>query len=473
MLNTCVTRFLAAVLTFLGAASATIAGVPDAFELPKGAPTRILIVLPDAVPPKALAETRMERRLQGVLEVLDRARFAELRKLEQTQRIRASASALDAADRLWDVWLSNDEHSLRVKIHRGPDGAVFAERGDAPDAPVWLHADRLRAFERPLPAFRGDFDPLASPVRPGQTADLPLPYTPGRFTLDARTLSERLYGGKRTRVAAVSRDIGRERLIVRPPAGYDPAQPAGLVVWVDPTDRGPPPPVLHAVCDELNLVAIGAANNGNGRPFVDRMQLVLDAAATAQARFHVDPDRVYLVGFSGGGRISSMMIACFPDLFTGAVPIGGLNHSRPARTADGKTWPKTYERPRGQRLAQLRTRRVAPITGPDDFNYEQMLAYAKGWEQDRVPFLFFDVPGMGHTMPPPTVMAEALRWVDEPWRERREAEHEGRMREIDAMLQRAEGRPLAPRERQRLVEMADETPWTEIARRALDAVGTR
>ncbi|MEO0482215.1 MAG: PHB depolymerase family esterase [Planctomycetota bacterium] len=473
MLNTCVTRFLAAMLTFLGAASATIAGVPDAFELPKGAPTRILIVLPDAVPPKALAETRMERRLQGVLEVLDRARFAELRKLEQTQRIRASASALDAADRLWYVWLSNDEHSLRVKIHRGPDGAVFAERGDDPDAPVWLHAERLRAFERPLPAFRGDFDPLASPIRPGQTADLPLPYTPGRFTLDARTLSERLYGGKRTRVAAVSRDIGRERLIVRPPAGYDPAQPAGLVVWVDPTDRGPPPPVLHAVCDELNLVAIGAANNGNGRPFVDRMQLVLDVAATAQARFHIDPDRVYLVGFSGGGRISSMMIACFPDLFAGAVPIGGLNHSRPARTADGKTWPKTYERPRGQRLAQLRTRRVAPITGPDDFNYEQMLAYAKGWEQDRVPFLFFDVPGMGHTMPPPTVMAEALRWVDEPWRRGHAAKEARAQSELERVLRQAQEATLPVSVRLRVVELANEAAWTETGTRALDALNTR
>jgi len=152
-------------------------------------------------------------------------------------------------------------------------------------------------------------------------------------SLDTATLSQRLYGGRPTRVAGVSRDLARERLIARPPAGYHPDRPAGLVVWIDPTDRGAPPAVLHDVCDELNLVAVGAANSGNGRPFVDRMQLALDAAATAQARFHIHPDRVYLVGFSGGGRIASMMLACFPDLFAGAVPIGFSKQVAPAGTS--------------------------------------------------------------------------------------------------------------------------------------------
>ncbi|MEL7474150.1 MAG: PHB depolymerase family esterase, partial [Planctomycetota bacterium] len=422
------------------------------FDLERGRPDSIVLMRPGAVHLETAPATRQQREMVGVLRVLDARGYRMLRGTEQRHRVMLEGVDLVGGRPLFDAHVRSANESLVVSVVEHADGSVLARRSDDPDTLARLDADRVDELLRDAPRFRGDFVAIAAPTPGGVTADLPQPYLAGLERLDAQTVSRRLYGGRRTRVAPVSRDLLAERLVIRAPAGYDPLRPAGLVVWVDPTDRGTPPAMLHRACDELNLVAIGAADSGNGRPFVDRMQLVLDAAASAQERYHIDPERIYLVGFSGGGRISSMMVACFPDVFAGAVPIGGLNHSSQVRTPDGKTWPKTYERPRGRRLAELRTRRVAAISGPSDFNYEQMLAYAKGWRRDGVPFRFIDVPGLGHELPAPDVMAGALRWIDEPWRERRAEHLTMAEREIDRVVSVAADREISPNGRRELIE---------------------
>jgi poly(3-hydroxybutyrate) depolymerase len=54
------------------------------------------------------------------------------------------------------------------------------------------------------------------------------------------------------------------------------------------------------------------------------MQLTLDAIATACDRYVIDPNRIYVTGVSGGGKIASHTWACAPEIIDGVVAIVGV-----------------------------------------------------------------------------------------------------------------------------------------------------
>ena len=129
-------------------------------------------------------------------------------------------------------------------------------------------------------------------------------------------LCERFLHGKSTTVPATKRVLDEELMYVRLPRGYSAKRPAGLLIWINAGIDGHIPDVFFPALDELGMVGVGIRKVENERPVADRYQLAFDAFATASKRFHIDPRRVYLTGISGGGRISSILAACFPDYFT-------------------------------------------------------------------------------------------------------------------------------------------------------------
>lgn len=67
--------------------------------------------------------------------------------------------------------------------------------------------------------------------------------------------------------------------------------------------------------------------------FVNWMETrVLADLERAKAEHHVDPDRVYLMGFSLGGDTSWALICRHPDVFRGAVVMGSRASARPTST---------------------------------------------------------------------------------------------------------------------------------------------
>jgi poly(3-hydroxybutyrate) depolymerase len=288
--------------------------------------------------------------------------------------------------------------------------------------------------------------------------------------MDQPTMKRRLYRGMNVVNPAANRDLAKQTFRVRVPGGYTPRTPAGLLVWCSPHGSAQTPRGFESALDELNILCICVDSGGNDRPTPDRLQLMFDAVTNATRRFHIDPRRVYISGLSGGGKISTIAMFCYPEIFRGAIPIVGLATHSTLGESWGEHSSGYFAKPAGDLAAQARARRVAPVTGEHDMNYAEIkervrLLEADGFDQVRL----FDVPGMGHTMPPADVCAEALRFIDEPGRAAMKAEGDAAQQKLDAYLgERKDATPRSEDDRRALAAVMQAGPWSEAAWKALD-----
>lgn len=331
-----------------------------------------------------------------------------------------------------------------------------------------LDPDKLIKFKWSWCTYRGTFTPRDPNPEfpPGRISELARPFIPSPVPFDKAGLGRRLLSGRTTSLAGSSRHLGDHTISLRPPRNYSPRSPAGLLVWVSPVYQGPPPASFFEACDELNLVCVGANGVQNETPLPDRCQMVFDSLATAAARTHIDPARVYITGMSGGGKIASMLWLSFADLFAGSVPIVGLAHYENIPIGDGRAWPGTFAPPPRSIAALARLQRCGTITGNVDFNYEPILAAAKLYERDGYTLRVFTHEGMGHTMPTPADFTEAMRWVDEPAQRRleeRSANAEKRLAEARVLPSARLGERV-----KKLIDVTEIAPWSSAAWTAVD-----
>jgi predicted esterase len=364
----------------------------------------------------------------------------------------------------------------RVDLVRSRDGgyvAVSMEGGPLTRAELNKEA-ALEAMSTWL-QYQGGFGPSACTDPRGEVVELPRPYVPGRFTMDLPTLSKRFLRGRPTDVNPATRDLSTEKLWVRLPNGYDPRRPAGLLVWIDARmggGGGEPPAAFNDALDNLGIICVGAANSGNDRYAVDRYQLALDATATACRRYHVDSRRVYVAGISGGGRVASILVGCFPDVFTGAVPIVGMDTYQNVPTGTGSFVPAGFLRPPDGLLRLLKQRPIAPITGPHDVNYNVILSAAYLMQRDGLRVRVFEYADMGHEMPAPTRFRESLAWIDGVYQGIRRQEEQAAAKTMETYDTRWKGESTTDEAGRRLLVRATaEGPWTEPAWRAAGLLG--
>lgn len=124
----------------------------------------------------------------------------------------------------------------------------------------------------------------------------------------------------------------------------------GALVWISPWDQALPPRDWLAALEAAKLVYVAAERSGNDHDVLDRrVPLALHGLAGVQARTSIDPARVYVGGFSGGGRVASRIAAGYPDVFRGGLFVAtsdGLGSSdapvpplaRLAALRDGRWW---------------------------------------------------------------------------------------------------------------------------------------
>jgi len=206
-------------------------------------------------------------------------------------------------------------------------------------------------------------------------------------------------------------DLAGETFSLHVPEDYDPgADGFGVVVWVSPADRGGIPEELKPVFDARHLIWIGPNGAGNSRHIFKRSGMALDAATNVAAVYRVDPDRIFVAGLSGGGRIAAMSAVAYPDVFSGGLPIAGVTTflDVPLESDPGRLVLR-FPRPEEPVLERARRQPFVVVTGSGDFNREECRLAAAAYQRDGFTAVrLLDIEGMGHEMPPPEDLGRAL-----------------------------------------------------------------
>jgi predicted esterase len=132
-------------------------------------------------------------------------------------------------------------------------------------------------------------------------------------------------------------DLAAERFVVHVPA-HAPGQGYGLLAFIAPWDEAWLPQGWAPVLEHYGVIFVSAARSGNDTDALGRREpLALLAVWNVMQHYRVDPQRVYIGGFSGGSRIALRLALAYPDLFRGALlnagsdPIGAGPPSPPPR----------------------------------------------------------------------------------------------------------------------------------------------
>ena len=218
----------------------------------------------------------------------------------------------------------------------------------------------------------------------------------------------------RNKEAPPAYDVKKEKFRIVVPKSYAPADKWGVFVYINPGDGAALPAGYEAVLEKRKLLAVAAYRSGNERHAYDRFRLAIDAAFNMQRRYKIDPERVYVSGFSGGGRIASMLAVAYADLFAGAVPLCGANFYLDIPSTPGKSWPRNYI-PVDEALKIAKTTsRFVLMTGEKDSNLANTRAvYEHGFQKEGFKKVrLVEVPGLGHAPPPAEPFEKALEFLD-------------------------------------------------------------
>ena len=453
-------KWLAAVLAICVCMGRALgAGVFDV----KGRPPASAVVTVGPGQPAEDPGSPMLDQLRGVLARIDRKECAALRAAGLGPLVEEPDDGLSS----WcHVHVSNGSESRAVEILRDSVGMYYARADDTPEGRVTkLNNLKLASLAAGWSAYRGDF---RSPegVTPGTAAVLQPPYAPGLFYFDKETLGARMLGGRSTSLDPTKRMLNMNPLHVRLPKGHDPRRAHGVLVYIDPTPRSEARAFMNEAADELGLIIVAPEKIGNAVYAPDRWQGALDAVATVSSRVLVDPRRVYITGISGGGQISTHMCLCFPELFAGAVPIVALGSYENIPIGNGTMWQGTFGKPQRDIFTLAKQRRLCAITGGKDFNQRVVHEGARILTRDGINVRVNDFADMGHDAPTPARFAEALRWVDEPYRTRQTTD----LAAADLLLQTTvENTALdGTARRAALTQVTRVAPWSPAAWKAVE-----
>ena len=182
------------------------------------------------------------------------------------------------------------------------------------------------------------------------------------------------------------------------PTSYDSATPAGLMVYVSPTGSGHIPPGWEQVMAEKNLIWIAANKSGNRINPGRRVSFAILATVLAKREYAIDRDRIYVSGFSGGGRVASVIAPQYAELFKGAVYNCGVNFW-------GDQTPKLMDR--------VKANRYVFVTGSDDFNRRETRKIFGAYRKAGVENIkLLDIAHMGHSNPDARDFAAAIDYLD-------------------------------------------------------------
>ena len=184
--------------------------------------------------------------------------------------------------------------------------------------------------------------------------------------------------------------------VYRPAHNSD--KPPGVLVYVSPTRSGAMDGRWAGVLEEHNLIYIAADHSGNKVPVTRRMVLATAAPMALKQQFVIDEERIFISGFSGGGRVASFISNQYPTVFSGAVFICGVDFWNEDVSGD---------------LDRILNNRYVFVTGTRDFNLnETRIVHRKYLKAGAENSLLEIENGMGHALPNAKTLATALKFLD-------------------------------------------------------------
>ncbi len=209
-------------------------------------------------------------------------------------------------------------------------------------------------------------------------------------------------------------DLRKEKYTLLVPAGIGPKTKCGLFIWINAGNAPTIPRAWDAVLAKHKLIFIGAHNSGNPRNVFDRFRLAIEAAVQMKKRYNVDPKRVYISGFSGGGRCASMLGVTYPDVFSGAMPFLGVNFYKTLTAANKKQFRLSFIPHRELLAIAKKDSRFVLVTGTKDFNrLNTLTVFTQGYQKEKFASAFYlEVPQLGHALPGPVWLERGIRLLD-------------------------------------------------------------
>lgn len=183
------------------------------------------------------------------------------------------------------------------------------------------------------------------------------------------------------------------------PTSYDPGKPTGVLIYISPQNIINVPSSWMSIMEERNIIWIASRMSGNKVFTAKRILYALTSLEILQKRYQIDPARIYITGFSGGGRVASIAASQYPNIFKGAAYICGANF---------------WENLSAEQLEQVHQNRYVFISGAQDFNLnETKQVYSKYKKAGAKNIKLMVVSRMGHSNPKKQKFAQAIRFLDE------------------------------------------------------------
>lgn len=156
---------------------------------------------------------------------------------------------------------------------------------------------------------------------------------------------------------------------------------------------------LEAVCKSQGILFASPHGAGNNTPMPRRVRIVLDVLDDIRRSHPVDPDRTYLAGFSGGGRVACAIAFSLPELFGGVMPV----------CAGGELREEPWLRHRAiDRLS------LGFVTGTNDVNLGEVSRFCGPMLSEMgIRTKITIVPNLGHGIPDGKALSPVIEWLDQ------------------------------------------------------------
>lgn len=182
------------------------------------------------------------------------------------------------------------------------------------------------------------------------------------------------------------------------PEQYSAKRSWPVILFVSPGNRATGFRQWQQVFQREGIIFASPHSAGNNTPMQRRVRVVMDVLDDLRRNYNVDPDRTYIGGFSGGGRVACSIAFALPEYFGGVIPV----------CAGGELRQESSLR---QRVIDRLS--VAQLTGESDFNRgECERLHQTELAGVGVRCRTWVAPRTGHAVPDASVFDEAYEWLE-------------------------------------------------------------